>query len=83
MSEKKTKEKDDFLAQEAKEEAAQAAPYTLNIPEDEIWTYQIDGLQSPRIGKPVKNYRRKKITVVLVLLVAIGLAIFFSIRSIC
>ena len=82
MSEKKTKEKDDFLAQEAKEEAAQAAPYTLDIPEDEIWTYQIDGLQSPRIGKPVKNYRRKKITVVLVLLVAIGLAIFFSLRAV-
>ena len=82
MSEKKTNEKDDFLAQEAKEEAAQAAPYTLDIPEDEIWTYQIDGLQTPRIGKPIRNFRRKKIIVVLVLLVAIGLAIFFSLRAV-
>ena len=83
MSEAKEKKPaDDFLAEEAKEEAAQALPYTLDIPEDEIWTYRIDGLQAPRVGKPVKNYRRKKITVVVILLVAIGLAIFFSLRAV-
>lgn len=72
---------DDFLTQEAKEEARQAPAYTLDIPEDEIWTYQIEGLQAPRIGKPIRNLRRKKIIVVAVLLVAISLAIFFSLRA--
>lgn len=40
---KKTKVKDDFLTQEAMEEQEAAAAYTLDIPDDEIWTYQIEG----------------------------------------
>ena len=80
--EKQNKNNEDFLAKEAKEEAAQAPAYTLDIPEDEIWTYRIEGLQAPRIGKPIKNMRRKKILVVVILLIAIGLAIFFSIRAV-
>ena len=80
--EKKVNQPDDFLAQEAKEEASQAPAYTLDIPDDEIWTYQIEGLQAPRIGKEIPNYRRKKVIVVLVLLVAIGLAIYFSLRAV-
>lgn len=79
---KKKKKQDDFLAQEAKEEAAQAPAYTLDIPEDEIWTYHIEGLQEPRIGKPIKNYRQKKVLVVFVLLIAIGLAIYLSMRAV-
>ena len=83
MSEKKAKAPaDDFLAQEAKEEAAQAPAYTLDIPEDEIWSYRIEGLQTPRIGKPVHKMRQKQIIVVLVLLVAIGIAIFLSMRAV-
>ena len=35
---------DDFLAQEAKEMEEQAPEYTLDIPEDEIWTYQIESI---------------------------------------
>lgn len=46
---KKSNSNDDFLAQEAKEEAATAADYTLDIPDDEIWSYQIEGLQAPAI----------------------------------
>ena len=80
--EKAKKTNDDFLAKEAKEEAAQAPAYTLDIPEDEIWTYQVEGLHAPRIGKPVKNIRQKKILVVVILLIAIGLAIYFSIRAV-
>lgn len=41
---KKKKQNDDFLAQEAKEIERNATEYTLDIPEDEIWTYQIEGL---------------------------------------
>jgi hypothetical protein len=80
--EKKAPQQEDFLAKEAKEEAAQAPAYTLDIPEDEIWTYHIEGLQEPRIGKPVKNFRQKKVFVVIILLIAIGLAIFFSLRAV-
>lgn len=80
--EKKAKKQDDFLAKEAKEEAAQAPAYTLDIPEDEIWTYHIEGLQEPRIGKPIKNFRRKKVLVVVILLIAIGTAIYLSMRAV-
>ena len=52
--------------------------YKNNIPEEEIWIYQIDGLQEPHINKPFRNAGRKKVIVVAVLLVAIGLSIFFS-----
>ena len=52
---KKSNQNDDFLAQEAKEEAATAADYTLDIPDDEIWSYQIEGLQAPAINKSYKK----------------------------
>lgn len=81
-SAKKEKINDDFLAQEANEEQETAAAYTLDIPDDEIWTYQIDGLQAPHIGKPFKNATRKKIIVILVLIAAIGMALFFSFRAV-
>lgn len=81
-SAKKEKINDDFLAQEANEEQETAAAYTLDIPDDEIWTYQIDGLQAPHIGKPFKNAARKKIIVILVLIAAIGMALFFSFRAV-
>ena len=33
----------------------------INIPEDEIWTYQVPGLAAPHIGKPFKNAKLKKL----------------------
>jgi hypothetical protein len=74
--------KDDFLAQEAKEEAATAPAYTLDIPEDEIWSYHIEGLQTPRIGKEIQNKRQKQILVVVILVIAIGTAIWLSMRAV-
>lgn len=74
--------KDDFLAQEAKENAEQELEYTLDIPEDEIWSYQIEGLQAPHINKPFKNATRNKIIVVIVLLIAISTSIFMSVRAV-
>lgn len=79
---KKNKKNDDFLAQEAKEEQAAAQEYTLDIPEDEIWTYQIEGLQKPHIAQPFKNARTKKIIVVIVLLIAISCSIYLSVRAV-
>ena len=54
----------------------------LNIPDDEIWTYQIEGLAAPMIGKTVHNAKAKKVLVVAVLVVAISLSIFFSVRTV-
>lgn len=73
---------DDFLAQEAAEMHDDDFQYTLDIPEDEIWTYQIDGLQKPHVNQPFENATLKKIVVVIVLLIAIGTAIFLSVRAV-
>ncbi len=56
-------------------------PIVLDIPEDEIWTYQVPGLAPPRIGKPIKNYTLKKIIFVLVIIVSVSLSIYFSIMA--
>ena len=73
---------DDFLSEEAKQERETAPEYTLDIPDDEIWSYQIEGLQAPHINQPFKNAKRNKIIVVIVLVIAIGLSIFFSVRAV-
>ncbi len=54
----------------------------LDIPQDEVWTYQVDGLKAPVIGKPVENAFKKKIVVIITLVIAIGLSIFFSVRAV-
>ncbi|MDE6413351.1 MAG: leucine-rich repeat domain-containing protein [Eubacterium sp.] len=79
---KDNKAQNDFLAQEAKEQQETAEKYTIDIPEDEIWTYQIEGLQPPHISQPFKNAKAKKIIVVIALLIAIGLAMYFSVRAV-
>ena len=79
---KDNKVKDDFLAQEAMEQQETADKYTIDIPEDEIWTYQIEGLQAPHINQPFKNVGIKKVIVVIALLIAIGLAMYFSVRAV-
>ncbi|MCH5314630.1 MAG: leucine-rich repeat protein [Eubacterium sp.] len=73
---------DDFLAQEAALEQETGAEYTLDIPDDEIWTYQIEGLQAPHINKPFKNAAIKKVVIVIALVLAIGCAIFLSVRAV-
>lgn len=77
---KKEKKNDDFLAEEAKQSAEQSEGYTLDIPEDEIWTYQIEGLQAPHINMPFKNAGVKKTVVVIVLLISIFASLFFSVQ---
>lgn len=76
------KNNDDFLAEEAKQEQETAPEYTLDIPDDEIWTYQIEGLQAPHINKPFKNATRNRIIVVIILVLSIAASIFFSVRAV-
>ena len=76
------KTNDDFLAKEAKEAQKTAEAYTLDIPEDEIWTYQIEGLQAPHINKPFKNAGIKKVIVVVTLVIAITAAIILSTQAV-
>ncbi len=58
------------------------AEINLNIPDDEIWTYQVEGLAAPHINKPFKNYTAKKVLLTLVILVAVSLSMYFSIRTV-
>ena len=55
---------------------------TIDIPEDEIWTYQVPGLAAPHIGKPFKNAKAKRILLALVILVAVSLSMYFSVRTV-
>lgn len=58
------------------------APVEVNIeiPDDEIWTYKIDGLAAPHINKPFTNFAIKKIIFTVLILIAVGLSMFFSVR---
>lgn len=63
-------------------QTTQAPQYTLDIPDDEVWTYHVEGLQPPFVGKPVKNAVVKKAVTVIVLIIAIALAIYMSVRAV-
>ena len=52
----------------------------LDIPEEEIWTYKIDGLADPHINKPFTNFTLKKIVFTVLLLIAVLLSMYFSVR---
>lgn len=53
---------------------------SLDIPEDEIWTYKIDGLAAPHINKPFEHFKLKKIIFTILILIAVGLSMYFSVR---
>ena len=54
----------------------------LDIPEDEIWTYQVPGLAAPHINKPYKFFTLKKIIFIVTIVIAVGLSCYFSILAI-
>ncbi len=56
-------------------------PIRLNIPEDEIWTYQVEGLAAPRINQAPKHYTLKKVIFALVIIVAVTVSSVFSILT--
>lgn len=53
----------------------------LDIPEDEIWTYQVEGLAAPHINKPYKYYNLKKALFVIVIIISVSLSIYFSVMA--
>ncbi len=52
----------------------------LHIPDDEIWTYQIEGLAPPHINKPFEKFKLKKIVFTVLILIAVILSMYFSVR---
>ncbi len=73
MSKKEKKKVDNITSSEE---------ITLNIPEDEIWTYQIEGLAPPHINKPYKHYSLKKVIFTVVIIIAVSLSCYFSVRTV-
>ncbi len=57
-------------------------PIHLDIPEDEIWTYQVEGLAPPHINKPYNHFTFKKVIFALVIIVAVSLSCYFSVRTV-
>ena len=53
----------------------------LDIPEDEIWTYQVPGLAAPHVNKPYKYYNFKKAVFVIVIIIAVSLSMYFSVMA--
>ncbi len=57
-------------------------PIHLDIPENEIWTYQVEGLAAPHINKPYKHYGLKKVIFALVIIIAVSISCYFSVRTV-
>ena len=57
-------------------------PIRLDIPEDEIWTYQVEGLAAPHINKPYKHFGLKKVIFTIVIIIAVSLSCYFSVRTV-
>ena len=57
-------------------------PIHLDIPEDEIWTYQVEGLAPPHINKPYTHYGLKKVIFAIVIIIAVSLSCYFSVRTV-
>ncbi len=54
----------------------------LDIPDDEIWTYQVEGLAAPHINKPYTHYGLKKFVFAIVIIIAVSLSCYFSVRTV-
>lgn len=57
-------------------------PIHLDIPEEEIWTYRVEGLAAPHINKPYKHYGFKKAVFALVIIIAVSVSCYFSVRTV-
>lgn len=53
----------------------------LDIPEDEIWTYKIDGLAAPKINASYKDKKLAKAMFIVFMVIAIFVSLFFSVRA--
>ncbi len=69
------------VSKKEKKLAPQVEEIKLDIPEEDIWTYKIDGLAAPRIGVTPKHYNFKKALFVIVIVVAVALSFVFSLMA--
>ncbi len=70
------------MKKEKRDEVHEEEEIKLYIPDDEIWDYQVEGLAKPHINKPYSHYTLKKIVFTVVIVIAVALSVFFSVRTI-
>lgn len=70
------------MSKKEKKQIAVEEPIVLDIPEDEIWTYRVDGLAAPHINKPYKNFGIKKFIFAIVIIIAVSVSCYFSVRTV-
>lgn len=68
------------MSKKTKKNAEDFEKVVLDIPEDQIWDYKIEGLAAPHINKPFKNATIKKIGFIIFMVVAILISMYFSVR---
>lgn len=70
------------MSKKEKKQIAVEEPIVLDIPEDEIWTYRVEGLAAPHINKPYKNFGIKKFIFAIVIIIAVSISCYFSVRTV-
>ena len=70
------------MSKKEKKQIAVEEPIVLDIPEEEIWTYRVEGLAAPHINKPYKNFGIKKFIFAIVIIIAVSISCYFSVRTV-
>ncbi len=70
------------MSKKEKKQIPVEEPIHLDIPEDEIWTYQVEGLSAPHINKEFKHYGLKKAIFAIVIIIAVSISCYFSVRTV-
>lgn len=68
------------MSKKTKKKAEEFVPEVLDIPEDQIWEYHIEGLAAPHINKPFNNALPKKIAFIVFMVIAILISMYFSVK---
>ena len=70
------------MSKKEKKQIPVEEPIVLDIPEDEIWTYRVEGLAAPHINKPYTHFGLKKFIFAIVIIIAVSLSCYFSVRTV-
>lgn len=70
------------MSKKEKKQITVEEPIVLDIPEEDIWTYQVEGLAAPHINKSYKNYGIKKVIFAIVIIIAVSVSCYFSVRTV-
>lgn len=68
------------MSKKTKKNAEDFEKVVLDIPEDEIWDYKIEGLAAPHINKPFAHATAKKIAFIVFMVFAIIISMYFSVK---